>query len=310
MLAWNAEPQPEASQLINAMKSFPGFEKSKHQNASVAICILGLQRTFTTSYVLGHLKRNLLDRLPADVFLLSSPEWQPTWWAPHNYSLDSDPRFNTSLESALNMIQPVFASTKSYVSWNISQDVLRSSNCSKNGITNWFWVEKCLETVSLYEEYRGYKYDWIMRFRTDSVLREPVDFDKLSQEENATYSTFASWTNDEGTDDAVYISGRSAAEHSFRVIDLYRSCLPETIFDDRPDACVAKRNPGHTSPWNFPNCALRASLVFANLPVPKMIGTKAAVLVRPCFYNFRSQSLCPDTAGMECCVPNGTYDVL
>jgi len=307
MLMWNVpqseDPQPEEPTILRQ-----GFRGSKNPK-SIALCIVGVQRTFSTSFVLGRLKRNLLDHIPADVFILTSPKWQPSWWVPANYSLDSDSRFNSSLEPAMSMIQPVFASTNDYVSWKISPEVLSSPNCSKNGIENWFWVEKCLETVSAYEEHRGYKYDWIMRFRTDIALQNPIDFAILSREKNATYSTFAGWECDEGIDDTLYISGRTAAEHSFRVIDLYRSCLPEAFFDDRPELCSPRRSGRFSCPWNFPNCALRASLVLGHLPLPKYIGTRS-LLVRPCFPGNKFNGFCPKEEQFNCCIPNGTYDAL
>jgi len=294
------EPPPVFRGINGGVDFLRGFKGSVNPNASVAVCVLGMQRTFTSQYVLNRLKANVLDRLPADVFILMNPGWAG-WTRPKEWVvMPEDSLFNSSIDSIIDSLKPVY-SLVGKLPWT---NMNTSKHCHKHGLENWFWTEKCLEQVSIYETLRGRRYDWIIRFRTDIVIQKPINFTFLSETKNASYVTYSHASSESGVDDCMYISGRDAAERSFRVVDLYRKCLPKNYFEERPYICKMKRA-------NFPNCALRASLIMHGLQAP-VVYRLHRVVVRACSTRVDHRGwrppVCPKVEIGYCCVPSEDFD--
>jgi len=261
----------------------PSNEKT---GASVAICLLGMERTFRHPFTFENILETVIAPFndTAEVFAWIHPGFGYSWHGINNSAVRHSSTDLVHWDVVLARLRPVYFLFGEHGFNRANMSVL--SKCGLRGAEQYYAMEGCLRAIKSRETTRGRPYEWIVRIRPDVAYKVPFPVDKLlkcaDSREACRRTSFASdyvYGYNSGPNDILFAAGRDAADALFTSFDLYKViCLPNEF----PEELCAKPRFGFV----FPSCIVRVQLALKGFPQPLELAGPNLLhgynLVRPC----------------------------
>jgi hypothetical protein len=202
-------------------------------NDSVAVCITGMPRNLLGTLVSGSINRHVIGALLAegarlDVFVLLSVEAS-----------------NATLRDEIRALAPRRLRSVTHVSF-VSPTMLPLPRCSEpllpgglqhnlKVLQQFRAVERCYERIQRREKYRGERYSWILRLRSDMIFFRSISLAVLDA--SAVYVPLGGMSKmpyAQCQNDHMFVCPRLLCRPYFKVLELFHSSMSR---------CQAERHP-------------------------------------------------------------------
>mmetsp|Transcript_34255 Transcript_34255/g.55410 ORF Transcript_34255/g.55410 Transcript_34255/m.55410 type:complete len:366 (-) Transcript_34255:764-1861(-) len=283
----------------------PSNEKT---GASVAICLLGMERTFRHPYTFDNILRTMIAPFndTVEVFAFIHPGLGYSWHGINNSDFHHSSKELVNWDVILARLRPVHF-VFGELGFNPANLSLSSKCQFLDGAAQYFAMERCLRAIEMREQTRGQQFEWILRIRPDAVYQVPFPVDKLlicpdgrgsCRRKSFVAAYFSGYHS--GPNDILFVAGRDAADALFTAINLYKViCLPEEF----PAELCAKPLSGNRA---YNSCIPRVQLALKGFPQPlELLGPGVwypIVLVRPCARQNERNPVCSTNEWKNCCV--------